>query len=125
MDDATWPKYVWWKYAIMPFMSGIVGWFTNVLALEMTFYPIEYKGLKWYRMKDQPWGLFGWQGIIPTKAPKMARTLVTLMNSKLFKIEEIFERLNPKKFYEEAEVRNSLWNNEFNSPQICNSMQSN
>ena len=89
----------------MPFMSGIVGWLTNILAIEMTFYPIEYKGVEWYRIKDQPWGLFGWQGIIPTKVEKMANTLVTLMSTKLFKIEDVFKRLNPNKFYEAAEVR--------------------
>jgi len=27
--------YEWWKYFIVPFMSGAVGWGTNVLALHM------------------------------------------------------------------------------------------
>ncbi len=50
-----------WKYIVMPFMSGVVGWATNVLALEMTFKPIEYFGVEWFRIDDQPWGFFGWQ----------------------------------------------------------------
>jgi len=91
--------YAWWKYAIMPFMSGIVGWFTNVLALEMTFRPIEFFGVELFRMQDQPWGLFGWQGIIPTKAKKMATICVTLMTEQLFDIQELFKRLKPEKFY--------------------------
>lgn len=103
--STTWPEHSWWKYAIMPFMSGIVGWGTNVLALEMTFKPIEYFGVKWFRIENQPWGLFGWQGIIPTKAAKMADTTVRLMTEKLFKIEDIFGRLDPEKFYAAAEVR--------------------
>ena len=90
----------WWMYVIMPFMSGIVGWGTNVLALQMTFLPIEFKGVELFRMKDQPWGLFGWQGIIPTKAGKMARITTQVMTTKLFKIDEIFNRLKPEEFYE-------------------------
>ena len=89
---------------MIPFMSGLIGWFTNVLALEMTFHPIEYVGIEWFRIKDQPWGLFGWQGIIPTKAEKMARTTVTLMTTRLFSLEELFARIDPEKFYEAAEV---------------------
>jgi len=96
-------NYVWWKYVIMPFMSGIVGWFTNVLALEMTFRPIEFFGFELFRIKDQPWGFFGWQGIIPTKAKKMATICVTLMTEKLFDIQELFKRLKPEKFYEAME----------------------
>jgi uncharacterized membrane protein YheB (UPF0754 family) len=106
MSD-PWPKYVWWKYLIMPFMSGIVGWFTNVLALEMTFKPIEFWGIEWFRIKGEPWGFFGWQGIIPTKAEKMAEVTVTLMTEKLFKIEDIFKRLDPEKFYLACEVSKS------------------
>ena len=93
-------NYDWWKYCIMPFMSGIVGWFTNVLALKMTFYPIEYFGIELFRMKEQPWGFFGWQGIIPTRAGKMAAITTQIMTTKLFKIDEIFSRLEPELFYE-------------------------
>lgn len=86
----------------MPFMSALVGWGTNVLALFMTFKPIEYAGVEWFRIEDQPWGFFGWQGIIPSKAEKMARTTVQLMTSRLFTLEEIFDRLEPEGFYEAA-----------------------
>jgi len=90
--------YAWWKYLLMPFISGIVGWFTNVLALEMTFHPIEFFGFEIFRLKDQPWGFFGWQGIIPTKAEKMASITVDLMLQKLFDVKEIFNRLDPTNF---------------------------
>jgi len=96
-------EYAWWLYFIMPFMSGIVGWGTNVLALEMTFRPIEYFGIEWFRMEEQPWGLFGWQGIIPTKAAKMASICAELMTTKLFDIKDIFGRLEPEKMYDSME----------------------
>jgi len=53
--------FEWWKYFIMPWMAGIVGWITNIIALKMTFYPTEFVGVELFRLKDQPWGLFGWQ----------------------------------------------------------------
>ncbi len=89
---------------MMPLMSGVVGWLTNVLALEMTFYPIEFFGTEWYRIDEQPWGLFGWQGIIPTKAAKMAATVADLSTQKLFSVQDMFSRIDPIQFYAAAEV---------------------
>jgi uncharacterized membrane protein YheB (UPF0754 family) len=73
------------------------------LALYMTFYPIEFWGIELYRYKDEPWGLFGWQGIIPSKAEKMATIAFELMTAKLFNIKEIFHRLDPDRFAEVME----------------------
>ena len=87
----------------MPFIAGTVGWGTNVLALQMTFLPIEFFGVELFRIKDQPWGLFGWQGIIPTKAEKMASVCFELMTTKLLDIREIFNRLQPERFSEVME----------------------
>ncbi len=69
----------------------------------MTFRPIEFFGPELFRIKDQPWGLFGWQGIIPTKAEKMASVCFDLMTTKLLNLKEIFDRLDPKKFGEVME----------------------
>lgn len=91
-------EYVWWKYFIQPFIAGVVGWFTNALALQMTFYPLEYIGLNIFRPKSSPMGIIGWQGIIPTKAEKMASRSVDLMTTKLLNIKEIFNRLEPERF---------------------------
>jgi uncharacterized membrane protein YheB (UPF0754 family) len=69
----------------------------------MTFSPIEFFGIELFRLKDQPWGLFGWQGIIPTKAEKMAGISFELMTARLFNIQDIFHRLNAKRFSEVME----------------------
>ncbi|KAL9180753.1 hypothetical protein ACHAXT_011206 [Thalassiosira profunda] len=95
--------YPLWYYLIQPIIAGLVGYVTNVLALEMTFRPIEFFGLELFRIKNQPWGLFGWQGIIPTKAEKMASVCFDLMTTKLLNIKEIFDRLDPSKFSEVME----------------------
>lgn len=85
---------------MIPPIAGVVGYITNVLALQMTFSPLEFWGIEIWRYKDEPWGLFGWQGIIPSKAEKMASVAFELMTSKLFNIREIFQRLEPDKFSE-------------------------
>jgi uncharacterized membrane protein YheB (UPF0754 family) len=69
----------------------------------MTFYPIEFWGIPLFRLKDEPWGIIGWQGIIPTKARKMAGITFDLMTTRLFDIKEIFLRLDPVRFSEEME----------------------
>ena len=92
--------YAWYSYFIIPFIAGFVGWGTNVIALMMTLGPLEYKGINLYRYKDEPWGLFGWQGIIPSKAEKMASICFELMTKRLFSIREVFGRLDPVRFSE-------------------------
>jgi uncharacterized membrane protein YheB (UPF0754 family) len=92
--------YVWWNYFIIPWVSAIVGYGTNVIALQMTFYPIEYWGINLYRPKNQPFGFFGWQGIIPNRAEKMASISFELMTKRLFNIQEVFRRLDPIRFAE-------------------------
>lgn len=80
-----------WQYIpflLIPFISGLVGWITNVIALKMTFYPIEFVGI-------QPF--FGWQGIIPSKATKMASLSVHLMTTKLIQVSEVFTRIDEEK----------------------------
>jgi len=84
----------WWFYLLMPFVSAFVGWWTNKVALQLTFYPLKFVGINIKRWEDQPIGLIGWQGIVPTKARKMASDSVDLMTAKLFNIKEIFGRID-------------------------------
>ncbi|OUC65907.1 hypothetical protein MWQ_02768 [Acinetobacter seifertii] len=83
-----------WLYVSIPFMSGLIGYVTKVIAIQMMFSPLEFKGIKPF---------FGWQGIVPRKAEKMATIAVELMTAKLIKPEEIFARLDPKRIAKEIE----------------------
>ena len=74
-----------WELLTIPLVSAFVGWITNVLALNMTFYPLEYYGLG-------PW--IGWQGIVPSKATRMAEKSVDLMLGKLINLQDQFSRLD-------------------------------
>jgi uncharacterized membrane protein YheB (UPF0754 family) len=72
-------------FASIPLSGGLIGWFTNWLAIKMTFYPIEYWGIR----------PLGWQGIIPSKAHKMAEKSLDMLTGKLLKIEDRFARIEP------------------------------
>ena len=54
----------------------------------MTFYPVEFVGIKPF---------LGWQGIVPSKAGKMADKSVDLMTSKLIDVQALFEKIEPKR----------------------------
>lgn len=67
--------------------AGIIGWATNWLAIQLTFYPVEFRGLgRW----------IGWQGIIPSKAEKMAGIVVERCLSRLGDLNDVFQRMEPE-----------------------------
>lgn len=86
-----------WNIASIPIVAAIIGWGTNVLALKMTFYPIEFKGIDIRGIATIGWVLppLGWQGIIPSKAESMASKSVDMITTKLIDVEMQFSRLNP------------------------------
>lgn len=89
-----WSHPNFWGYVSMPFICAAVGWSTNVLALKMTFYPLEFIGIKPF---------LGWQGIIPSKARKMANLTVDMITTKLVGVEEVIGRLEEERIVEELQ----------------------
>lgn len=81
----------WFLFAI-PFVAGFVGWFTNWIAIKMTFWPLHFIGYKPL--------MLGWQGIIPAKAGKMAGIVVDNSLSKLASLTELFQEMEPEKIAE-------------------------
>lgn len=77
-----------WKYASIPFVAAFVGWITNWVAIKLTFKPLEFVGIRPY---------LGWQGIIPSKATKMATTFVDSTMSRLGTLAEVFAQIEPDK----------------------------
>jgi uncharacterized membrane protein YheB (UPF0754 family) len=75
------------KLSSIPIIAALVGWMTNWLAVQLTFYPIKFMGIR---------PIFGWQGIIPSKARKMAELSVDSVLSKLGTVTEIIEQMDPK-----------------------------
>lgn len=76
-----------WKHASIPFVAGLVGWGTNWVAIRLTFLPLEFVGWRPY---------FGWQGIIPSKAAKMARIFVEKTMFRLGTLQELFQSMEPE-----------------------------
>jgi len=83
-------------YLLIPVIAAFVGWFTNYLAVQMIFYPIQFRGIPLWRREEIPLGLIGWQGIVPCKTRVMSEAMVTMVTTQLLNIEEVFKRLDPK-----------------------------
>ncbi|WP_345702732.1 DUF445 domain-containing protein [Pseudonocardia eucalypti] len=78
----------------MPFIAAAIGYVTKLVAIEMMFKPLEFKGRKPF---------LGWQGVVPRRAAKMAGIACDTMTSQLITPAEIFSRLDPKRVAEEIE----------------------
>ncbi len=83
-----------WLYLSMPLISGAVGYVTNVVAVRMMFYPLEFWGIP---------PLLGWQGIIPRRAGKMASISVQTITENLVSPQEMFSRLDGNRIADELE----------------------
>jgi uncharacterized membrane protein YheB (UPF0754 family) len=84
----------WYIYASMPIIAAVIGYVTKLVAIEMMFKPIEFVG-------KPP--LFGWQGIVPRRAAKMAAIACDTMTTHLIRPEEIFGRLDAERVAKEIE----------------------
>eukprot|EP00532_Pseudo-nitzschia_australis_P002958 CAMPEP_0168203288 /NCGR_PEP_ID=MMETSP0139_2-20121125/24765_1 /TAXON_ID=44445 /ORGANISM="Pseudo-nitzschia australis, Strain 10249 10 AB" /LENGTH=645 /DNA_ID=CAMNT_0008129111 /DNA_START=319 /DNA_END=2256 /DNA_ORIENTATION=- len=83
-------------YLMIPVIAGFVGWLTNYLAVQMIFYPVQFKGIPIWRKAEVPLGLLGWQGIVPCKTVTMSKVLVEMVQTQLLTVPEAFARLNPR-----------------------------
>lgn len=71
-----------WIVLLIPVISALVGWFTNVVAIKMMFYPLEFVGIPPY---------LGWQGVIPANALRLARVSNALITEKLLSLGQLFD----------------------------------
>lgn len=74
----------WLIYLSMPLVAAFVGWSTKIVALEMIYRPLEFKGV----------GPIGWQGIVPRRAGKVGSKTIELLTTNLLKPEELLERVD-------------------------------
>lgn len=82
-----------WKYLSIPVVAAIVGWSTNWLAIKLMFVPKEFVG---YRPL-----LLGWQGVIPSKAEKMAKVVVEKGLAALANVAEVYGEIDRKRLANE------------------------
>lgn len=74
-----------WQLFVIPVIASGIGWFTNWLAVWMTFYPLRFVGIGPY---------LGWQGILPSKSEKMARIVSRRALGKLGTMHEYLGKLD-------------------------------
>ena len=96
------------SYLSIPIFAAFVGYITNWIGVKMLFYPINWIGIPIFRWNDQPLGLIGWQGVIPTKRFKMSRRLVDVTISRLLNIADVFSKMDPN---EMAKLISPTFNN--------------
>jgi uncharacterized membrane protein YheB (UPF0754 family) len=69
--------------------SAFIGWFTNVIAVEMMFYPIDFVGIP---------PVLGWQGIVPAHAKALAARSTDLITTKLINLKTLLEQFDAEGF---------------------------
>jgi len=72
-----------WIVLLIPAISALVGWFTNVVAIKMMFHPVEFVGIPPY---------LGWQGVIPANALRLAKVSNALITQKLLSLRQLFDQ---------------------------------
>ena len=72
-----------WIVLLIPLISALVGWLTNVVAIKMMFHPIEFVGIPPY---------LGWQGVIPANALRLAKVSNALITQKLLSLRQLFDQ---------------------------------
>lgn len=100
-----------WSLAMIPLISGTIGYITNWVGIKMLFYPMSFHGIRIPGLKGLSRvlpkkiqqipgvlrGKVGWQGIIPSRAAKMGSIAVDKGISKLGSEREFYEEFDPDK----------------------------
>jgi len=98
-----------WRLLLIPFITGLIGYVTNWVAIRMLFYPTEFvgigmPGLKEFapslprRLQQIPGvveGKLGWQGIIPSRSARMGTIAAEKGVAKIGTEAEFYERFDP------------------------------
>lgn len=84
---------------LIPVFAGVIGLFTNWVAIKMMFEPIEWVGYKLpFKVGIGPYKfpVLGWQGVIPSKAAKMGSIAVDTGLAKLGTMYEFYQTFEPE-----------------------------
>jgi len=97
LDGSSWRVAL--SFASIPAVASLIGYGTNVLAIQMTFLPLEYVGCYERTFRLTGFSL-GWQGIIPANAVKIAEKAVTIITTRLVTVAEVFAQLDRDRIVE-------------------------
>ncbi|MGH3519168.1 MAG: DUF445 domain-containing protein [Haloechinothrix sp.] len=85
----------WVIYPSIPIIAALIGYVTKLVAIRMMFEPLEFVGIK---------PVFGWQGIVPRRAARMAGIACDLMTQQLITPAEVLDRIDPARIAKEIEA---------------------
>lgn len=100
-----------WRLLLIPFITGLIGYGTNWVAIRMLFYPTEFVGIPFPGLKELApslprrlqqipgvvEGKVGWQGIIPSRSARMGTIAAEKGVAKIGTESEFYERFDPDK----------------------------
>ncbi len=92
----AWINNVWTNGVFIVLMAGIVGYYTNFLAIKMLFQPKQGKVL-------------GWEGLVPKNKPKIAKSLGASIQNRLLAPEIILNYIYEKNLIEIGTRKISAW----------------
>jgi uncharacterized membrane protein YheB (UPF0754 family) len=99
-----------WRLLLIPFITGLIGYGTNWVAIRFLFHPIEFVGIRVpglktlapalpRRFRQIPGvvqGKIGWQGIIPSRSEKMGSIAAEKGVAKIATEREFYETFDPE-----------------------------
>jgi uncharacterized membrane protein YheB (UPF0754 family) len=71
------------SYFLIPVVTGLIGWITNVIAVKMLFHPREPISL----------GFFSIQGVVPRRKKALGKAIAKIAHEELFSIKELSAKL--------------------------------
>lgn len=72
------------KYIILPLISALIGYITNVVAIKMLFWP----------RRPISFILFELQGLLPKRRAELASSLGKLVEEQLLSLDDLFDKIN-------------------------------
>jgi len=100
-----------WRLLFIPFITGLIGYVTNWVAIRCLFYPVDFVGIrvpglktlapalprKFRQIPGVMKGKVGWQGIIPSRSEKMGNIAAEKGVAKLATEREFYEAFGPER----------------------------
>lgn len=83
------------KILLIPLISALIGYVTNVVAIRLLFWPRKPINL----------GLYELQGLLPKRQAEIAVSVGDLVEEQLLSLDEIFEKINTPETMEMAIVK--------------------
>lgn len=85
---------MWYTLLIIPLISALIGYITNVLAIKLLFWP----------QRPIRFGLFKLQGLLPKRQSDIAVSIGQLVEEQLLSLDDVIDRVNTPEIRERLVV---------------------